>query len=65
MTYNQPRYSWTQPVCAPCYAVEYGREPSRLKVPEAETCVMCGESTSSGIYIRIDPKTAPHPTNLK
>jgi hypothetical protein len=63
------RHSWTQPICDDCWHI---REPNR-KVPvrlvksarESEECVICGRPTTSGIYIRIDPSTAPHPTRVK
>lgn len=67
MTPDEPRYSWTQPICTSCYKIRY---PDRLRAahlvePETETCVDCGEKTLDGLYIRIDPTTANHPTNLK
>ena len=56
-------FSWTQPCCFDCYAKRYpGRQPVRLKVAEKETCVDCGEETEDGIYIRVDPEHAAHPT---
>lgn len=61
-----PRYSWTQPCCNICWVTNNpGREPMTLQEAEREECVYCGEQTYSGIYVRIDPKTAPHPTTLK
>jgi hypothetical protein len=30
-----------------------------------EVCVYCGNGTRSGIYVRIDPSTAPHPSLTK
>lgn len=59
-------FSWTQPCCEICWVTHNpGREPHRLLVPEREECVYCAEQTYSGIYVRIDPATAPHPTTEK
>jgi len=56
-------YSWTQPQCDDCwFEAQPDREPVRFKYPEVESCVTCGKTTTSGIYIRIDPSTAPNPT---
>lgn len=63
---SEPRYSWTQPCCEPCWEQRNpGRAPTRLREPKDENCVFCGLSTESGIYVRIDPAAAPHPTLLK
>lgn len=59
------RLSWTQPACDECWWERYpGREPARIvaTLREKETCVYCGKDTRSGIYVRIDPAEAPHPT---
>lgn len=49
---------WTHALCDDCYAaVEPGREPVRMLLPEDETCCRCREETKSGIYYRADPKT--------
>ena len=62
------RYSWSQPCCADCWDQRHpGRTPLKF-VPEfreTETCVYCGKPQFDGIYIRIDPTEAPHPTLLK
>lgn len=64
-------YSWNQPCCSRCFdLLNPGRHPVRVKRESLErkdeTCVICGYSTKlSGIYIRISPKIAPHPTTLK
>jgi hypothetical protein len=42
-----------------------GREPVRLREPEREVCVFCGQTTEDGIYVRVDPSTAEHPTLRK
>lgn len=62
------RYSWTQPVCDPCFRQgQPGREPGRLSefAREVETCCRCGAETAEGIYVRVDPETVPHPTAAK
>lgn len=60
------RFSWTQPACGRCFALRNpGREPMTLRETEPETCVWCGRTTHSGIYVRIDPAVAPHPTLTK
>jgi len=59
-------YSWTQPQCASCFAAQNpGRQPLTALVGYKETCCTCGKDTRDGIYIRIDPKVAKFPTNLK
>lgn len=67
------RPSWTQPLCDPCWADDYGivnddgdvvglsRLPVRLVDPDPQTCCRCGRSTSGGIYVRVDPKTVSFP----
>lgn len=59
-------YRWTQPSCLGCFAEHNpGRDPARLPKPEPETCCYCGESEASGIYVRVDPASVPHPTLRK
>ena len=55
------RYPWTQPVCSSCL------DPTRSSVivagdPEVQSCCFCGAETDSGISVRVDPETVPHPT---
>lgn len=60
------RYSWTQPQCARCFEEQNpGCIPHVLVLSETEQCVTCGVWNQNGIYIRIDPATAPFPTRLK
>lgn len=60
------RHSWTQPSCEVCFVDRNpGREPVRLREPEREVCVFCGQTTEDGIYVRVDPSTAEHPTLRK
>jgi hypothetical protein len=59
------RYSWTQPACETCFAGAVpGVTPMPLKnwMRGVEVCCMCGCSTTSGIYMRVDPRQVPHPT---
>ena len=63
-----PRFSWTQPCCETCWIERNpGRTPVVVVIAERdpETCVHCGEPTRDGIYVRIDPASAPHPTLTK
>jgi hypothetical protein len=68
MSTETPRLSWTQPICFPCFKQRHpDREPVRIVESErrAETCVDCGLDTDSGIWVRVDPSTARHPTHVK
>jgi len=62
---NGVSYSWTQPVCDPCYL---SAEPERIPVRIHETmrsnerCCFCGDDTRSGIYYRVDPRECGYPT---
>ena len=57
------RYSWTQPCCDACWSrINGDRIPHRVIDRPEEVCVHCNQYTTSGIYIRIDPATAPFPT---
>jgi hypothetical protein len=61
-----PRYSFTQPICGPCYAYRYpDREPHQIIEAEAEICCVCGLATRRGIYLRVDPSTVLFPSRLK
>lgn len=56
------RYSWSQAICDPCWESRNPvRVPVRLKQPEVEDCAYCGESTTSGIYVRDDPANVNFP----
>jgi hypothetical protein len=58
-----PRHSWTQPCCEECWVERNpDRLPTRLRLPQIEVCVYCGRENWSGIYVRVDPATVPHPT---
>jgi len=57
--------SWTQPVCDNCWPrLEFGPPRTRIREPyrDTETCCLCGHSTRSGLYARLDPAQVPHPT---
>jgi hypothetical protein len=63
---QEPRWSWTQPVCDQCFSTwNPGKTPHRLVEPDEETCVHCGRRHTSGIYIRVDPRYASYPTLQK
>lgn len=52
-------------MCFGCWMKAYGieRTPVRLHTAQVtERCCWCGHSTAEGIYIRIDPRTVPYPT---
>lgn len=56
--------SWTQPICSGCFAVRHpGRAPNTItpECAEEERCCYCGEMTTDGIYIRIDPLMVAFP----
>jgi hypothetical protein len=62
------RYSWTQPCCMSCWDERNPNRPAiQMRAPTRvlETCVYCGSDTNDGIYVRLDPSTAPHPTLTK
>lgn len=53
---------WTHPICTICWSDRNpGRDPVRVKDAVIEVCCYCGLPTASGIYIRADPATLPHP----
>lgn len=65
---SEPRYSWTQPICVTCWDERNPDRPAVALRPgfaETETCVHCGAPHDSGIYVRVDPSTAAHPTRTK
>jgi len=62
------RYGWTQPCCAGCWNERNPDRQATTLVDEyrdVETCVHCGEPTKSGIYVRVDPAEAAHPSLVK
>jgi hypothetical protein len=55
---------WTQAVCTSCWNE---RNPDKAHIDVfgltgAEMCCWCGNDTTSGIYVRVDPATVPFPT---
>lgn len=58
-----PQYSWTQPICDSCYKIVFFGRSSRWQAhPVPEICVYCGLPAVAGIYIRLDPAAAYHPS---
>ena len=59
-------YSWTQPVCTPCWAGLVLRT-GRVERRDSSHCCFCREPISAGdIYmIRVNPGTVPYPSILK
>ena len=65
MKIGSKSYSWTQAICDGDWDAYYpGMTATRFRpeVREQETCCYCGQPTTSGIYIRVDPRGVPHPT---
>jgi hypothetical protein len=62
MTKPTKAFGWTQPMCDTDWAEQNGdRIPVRIKHPRAETCAWCGNTTYSGIFMWVDPRTVPYP----
>lgn len=56
--------NWNQPVCTACWKFSQGdREPVVLVAwgRALERCANCGVSTTSGIYVRMDPRSLRYP----
>jgi hypothetical protein len=65
-TRHETRFSWTQPICAPCYVKRHpGREPVHVLQTPSEVCCDCGAATRDGIYVRVDPTSVMYPTRRK
>lgn len=48
---------WTHLICDPCWRQKEGDKiPVRLLTNEVELCCFCGLTTTSGIYVRHNPK---------
>ncbi len=55
---------WTQPLCDSCWKKRNpDREPFKMMPGDSEQCCLCGQSTDSGIYDRIDPSTVRFPSD--
>lgn len=57
--------SWTQPACDDCWDERNPDRPARRIIAgyrATEKCCYCGGATTSGIYVRENPDTVPHPT---
>jgi hypothetical protein len=54
---------WTQAQCEACWNERNPhRQAHRMRLPEPERCAFCGQPTTAGIYVRVDPATVPFPT---
>jgi hypothetical protein len=55
--------AWKSMACCDLCWIERqgGREPVRLREPDAEECCYCGEQTLSGIYVRENTDDVPYP----
>jgi hypothetical protein len=49
---------WTHRICSRCWFDRNSREPARMKFDESGKCCFCGETTDSGIYVRLSPNSA-------
>ena len=62
-------FSWTQPACETCFAgvLPKCENPVRIRedLRDEEVCCMCGRANTSGLFIRVNPSTVPHPTPKK
>lgn len=55
---------WNQAICDTDWEkLNPGRTAYRLvaEFRKDEICAWCGETTRSGIYVRVDPTTVPYP----
>lgn len=47
---------WSHSVCIECWGkVAPDQEPHVLNNDRERSCCLCGEKTTSGIYVRVDP----------
>lgn len=54
--------NWTQPKCEECWHLEKpDRIPVRITTYPEERCAWCGQPTTSGIYVRADPRLLIYP----
>lgn len=61
---------WTQPICAARWNQDYGSQGKgriidvdvdEVGLADSVNCCYCGKPTKSGLWVRIDPSTVPHP----
>jgi len=53
---------WTHAICDDCWDEKHPDRPAPRKGQgPIEHCCYCGDHTTSGIYVRDDPATVPHP----
>jgi len=56
--------NFTQPICEDCWTERNPhRQAMSLVNAGQEHCCYCNAPTDDGIYIRVDPRTVPHPTD--
>ena len=58
------RLSWTHGICDFCWEKRFpDKEPHRMspELREVERCCDCGNSTVSGVYVRLNPITVRFP----
>jgi hypothetical protein len=51
---------WTHAICVGCWNARHPDRPASADAngrTEAHACCFCGQQTTSGIFIREDPKT--------
>ena len=52
---------WNHPLCDDCWKARAGdRVPVRIRDADPETCAQCGQETTSGIWVRIEPGSLPY-----
>ena len=52
---------WRHPMCVYCWRDYYGKQiPTRIVDPDDEFCCCCRMSTTSGIYVQMDPTHIPY-----
>ncbi len=51
--------TWTHAICLACWNEKFSNrgEPFMMVPSEVEICCFCGEHTSDGIYVRVNPGT--------
>lgn len=53
---------WTKAVCLPCWPAwclaqgKVPHEPTRVRDADEDHCVACGNPTTAGVYVRVDPE---------
>lgn len=54
---------WTQAICRGCWNEQHPEKPvtNAPTIYVGDVCCYCGESANTGLYVRVDPTTVPHP----